>query len=43
MSVTRRTSILMHAGAILAIALGLWAWDAQGAAIWGDAIFTFCL
>lgn len=42
MIVSRRTSILLHGAAALALVLGLRAWDAQGAAIWRDAIFSFC-
>ena len=28
---------------VLAIVLGLWAWDAHGADIWRDGIFSFCV
>ena len=40
---TNTASILLHSAALAAMALGLWAWDAQGAGIWSDAIFSFCL
>lgn len=42
MIVTRRTAVLLHGAALCAVLLGLWAWDAQGAEIWLDGIFSFC-
>lgn len=43
MIVSKRTSVLLHGAAVLAIVLGLWAWDAHGADIWRDGIFSFCV
>lgn len=40
---TRTAIVGAHMGAVALAALGLAMWEAEGGAIWRDAIFSFCM
>lgn len=40
---SRMAIVGAHMGAVALAALGFVMWEAEGGAIWRDAIFSFCL